>query len=412
MKSLLILGRQPELGLAELESLYGVDKVVNLSSLAAEVDVDPCLLAFDRLGGSQKFCKILTELNSTALNDIESFLIKSVPEHSLRMPPGKMQLGLSFFGFKLKASEINKLAYRIKKAIQQTGRNVRTIPNKDLKLSSAQVIHNHLTGQNGWELVFIKHKNKTVIAQTVKEQDIASYSLRDYGRPKRDTSVGMLPPKLAQIIINLAVGILPEEARQSVCEIPPDDPIPLIALNKSILDPFCGTGVLLQEALLMGYRALGADIDKRMLLYSEENLIWLKQNFKQLNSSGFTLLNGDAERYQWPDFNFVASEVYLGKAYSSPPSPTELSQNIEKCNSIIKQFLINLSEQTKPGLRICLAVPAWQIKPNHFKYLPLIDQIADLGYNHIQFEANSGSNLIYYRPNQIVARQLLVLVRK
>ena len=55
-KSLCILGRQPALGLAELESLYGAENVRLAGTTAAFVDVDPFLLAFDRLGGSVKFC--------------------------------------------------------------------------------------------------------------------------------------------------------------------------------------------------------------------------------------------------------------------------------------------------------------------------------------------------------------------
>jgi hypothetical protein len=48
----MILGRQPALGLAELESLYGGDKLRPVGNKVVIVDVDPCLLAFDRLGGS------------------------------------------------------------------------------------------------------------------------------------------------------------------------------------------------------------------------------------------------------------------------------------------------------------------------------------------------------------------------
>jgi hypothetical protein len=49
MQSLLILGRQPDLGLAEIESLYGADKISPILSDVAIVDVDPCLLALKDL---------------------------------------------------------------------------------------------------------------------------------------------------------------------------------------------------------------------------------------------------------------------------------------------------------------------------------------------------------------------------
>ena len=75
MQSLLVLGRQPALGLAELESLYGAAKLRRVGDKAVVVDVDPCLLAFDRLGGSVKFCKILTTSDTVDWQQIEKFLM-------------------------------------------------------------------------------------------------------------------------------------------------------------------------------------------------------------------------------------------------------------------------------------------------------------------------------------------------
>src|SRR5579863_5743173 len=195
MQSLMILGRQPALGLAELESLYGNTKLQPVGEQAVVVGVDPCLLAFDRLGGSIKFCKVLTELPTTDWREIEKFLIEVSPDHSKNMPAGKMTLGLSLFGFKDPLKQIGATGLKIKRAVQKTGRSVRLVPNKNPALSSAQVIHNKLTDERGWELVFVNDGQKTIIAQTIKEQDIAAYTLRDHDRPKRDAKVGMLPPK-------------------------------------------------------------------------------------------------------------------------------------------------------------------------------------------------------------------------
>jgi tRNA G10 N-methylase Trm11 len=412
MQSLLVLGRQPALGLAELESLYGASKVQAVGKQAAIVDVDPCLLAFGRLGGSIKFCKILTTLDTTNWGKIEKFLLQVSPGHSQTMPEGKMQLGLSLYGFNETRGRIEATGLSLKKAIRKTGRSARLIPNKTAELNSAQVLHNHLTGPTGWELVFIRNNDKTIVAQTVKVQDIESYTKRDRGRPKRDARVGMLPPKLAQIIINLTVGILPEDKLESICDIPADQEIPRPDLGQKILDPFCGTGVVLQEAYLMGYGIYGTDIDKRMVAYTLENLSWLTTEFNP-GGSTYRFENADATSYKWPhEFDFVASETYLGRPFTSPPTPEILAQTMSDCNLIIKKFLQNLHGQLKPGTRLCLAVPAWQTRPDQFKYLPLIDQIDDLGYNRVSFEHIRDEDLLYYRSDQIVARQLLVITRK
>ncbi|HUY85429.1 MAG TPA: hypothetical protein VMU97_02845, partial [Candidatus Dormibacteraeota bacterium] len=349
MQSLLILGRQPALGLAELESLYGADKLRPVGEKAAVVDIDPCLLAFDRLGGSVKFCKILTELPTTDWQQVEKFLIQVSPAQSAKMPPGKMLLGLSVIGLEAGPKQLQATGLKLKKAIRQTGRPVRVVPNKTAELGSAQVLHNHLTGQNGWELYLIRDGDKTLVAQTVKIQDIESYTLRDRGRPKRDAKVGMLPPKLAQIIINLAAGRLSEDKLESICEVPAGEPLPRPLLGQIVLDPFCGTGVILQEAALMGYEAHGTDLELRMVDYSRQNLEWLAQNYR-LPAVCCRVETGDATEAKWSQpVDFAASETYLGRSFTSPPGPEVLAQTVADCNLIIKKFLQNIYGQVKPG---------------------------------------------------------------
>lgn len=413
MQSLLILGRQPALGLAELESLYGSSKVTPCGYGAAIVDVDPCLLAFDRLGGSTKFCRILTTLDTTDWKKIEKFLIQTSPGHSERMPEGKMTLGLSLYGFRETVQRIQATGLSLKKVIRKTGRPVRLVPNKDRELNTAQVLHNKLVSPNGWELVFIKDGNRTIIAQTVKIQDIDSYTLRDRERPKRDAKVGMLPPKLAQIIINLAAPPLSEDTLQDICEIPASQEIPRPNLKSTVLDPFCGTGVLLQEAALMGYGVYGTDLEQRMVDYSQINLDWLTEQFTFTDFS-LRLEPGDATAHKWAkdSVDFVACETYLGRPFTSKPTPEVLAQTISECNAIIRKFLQNIARQLKTGAPLCLAVPAWQIRHNQFKFLPLIDQIEDLGYNRISFEHVRDDQLLYYREDQVVARHLLVLNKR
>lgn len=412
MESLLVLGRQPALGLAELESLYGSAKVRPVGNHAAVLSIDPCLLAFDRLGGSLKFCKLLTTLDTTNWGDIEKFLVKVSPAHSQTMPAGKMRLGLSVIGLEVTIARLNASALSLKKAIRKTERSVRVVPNKELELNSAQVIHNQLTGPTGWELVLIKDGTKTIVAQTVKVQDIASYTHRDRDRPKRDAKVGMLPPKLAQILINLASGPLAEDTLSSICDIPIGQPIPHPILGQTVLDAFCGTGVVLQEATLMGYDAYGSDLEQRMVDYTNANLAWLEESYR-LPVTGFRTEVGDATSHQWTTpISFVAAETYLGRPFTEPPTAEILAQTMADCNLIIKKFLRNIAPQIPVGTRLCLAIPAWHVRGNQFRHLSLLDSLEDIGYNRLSFAHASAEELIYHRSEQIVARELLVIIRK
>ncbi len=407
MQSLLILGRQPELGLAELESLYGQDKLKPISNQAVIVDIDPCYLAFNRLGGSLKFAKLLTVIPSANWQDVENYLVKSAPKHVLNMPTGKMTFGLSLYGFNTDIKTISKSALKIKRAIQATGRSVRIVPNISQQLNAAQVIHNKLTDERSWELLLIHSKDQTYLAQTVKAQDIEGYAQRDQNRPYRDSKMGMLPPKLAQIIINLAAGPLDQETFSSICETPDNT---ITKLDKSVLDPFVGSGVILQEAMLMGYDLIGSDINLKMVEFTKKNLVWIAEKYK-LKPDLTNVVMSDAQTNNWPHFDFVASETTLGQPLTKLPNEKQLNNDVNQLNRLISTFLANLAKQSQPGTRICLAVPAWQVSKNKFKHLPLIDQIANLGYNFLDFKYNESKRLIYYRPEQIVARELLTLIR-
>ena len=412
MQSLLILGRQAELGLAEIESLYGSAAVRPVGTQAAVIDVDPCLLAFDRLGGAIKFCKVLTTLDTVSWKEIERFLIKVSPDQSRMMPEGKMHLGLSLYDYKETIQRIESTALSLKKAIRKTGRSVRVVPNKETELNSAQVFHNKLTGTNGWELVIVRDGDKTIVAQTVKVQDIDAYVRRDRERPQRDAKVGMLPPKLAQIIVNLSVGQLPSDKLQNICDIPANEPVPLNLLNKTILDPFCGTGVVLQEASLMGYHVMGTDLEPRMVKYTTGNLEWLRDQYN-LGETESLIEQGDATNHNWQaQPHFVAAEAYLGRPFTAVPTAEILHQTVSECNLIIRKFLQNIHSQLAPGTRLCIAIPAWQITARPIRRLPLVDQIEDLGYNQVSFEHTGIGPLVYHRPDQIVARELLVITRK
>lgn len=402
-KFVALLGRQPALGLAELESLYGAEALQPISNQAVQLDTE-AEVEFSRIGGTIKLARLITILDTTEWNVIEKHLQESVVPHAKHLPDGKMSLGLSVYGLNVKPSRINATALDLKKILKNSGRSVRVIPNKTAELSSAQVLHNNLTGERAWELLFIQHGSQTYMAQTTNVQDITAYTARDQARPKRDARVGMLPPKLAQIIINLSVGQEVDGRRQTVDGIKTPD-------SFTILDPFCGTGVVLQEALLMGYKAYGTDLERRMFEYSQENLEWLVEKFRP-SQTEFRVSIGDATQCDWVQpINFVATETYLGRPFSALPNPAILEEVRRDVDTIHKKFLKNLARQTQSGTRICIAVPAWKT-PGGFIHLPVLDSLEELGYTRISFVHARKDQLIYHRPEQIVGRELVVLQRK
>lgn len=385
IESICVLGRQPKLGLAELESIFGSSMHVFSPNIAVidQEDVD-----IDSFGGTLKVGRVLSRLQTTNWTQIQDHIYSNLINDLAAGASGKIKLGISVYGQSLHPKQVTAYAISLKKGLRSKDLSVRVIPNVSAELSTAQVQHNQLVNKNGIELLIASNQTETIIAKTSHIQNIAKYAARDQVRPKRDARIGMLPPKLAQIMINLV------------------NPIP----NSRLLDPFCGTGVILQESLLKGISAYGTDIDPRMIDYARGNLEWLSQNFGKLPS--YEVEVADARNSKWQQsIDCVVSETYLGRPLQSEITHQNLENELRIINNIIKDFLKNISGQIKPGTKLCLAVPAWR-QGNNFTHLPILDHLEEIGYNHLNFKTVGNDDLLYYRPQQLVARQLLVLVRK
>ncbi len=382
-----ILGRQPEIGLAELEALYGADRVTPVGADCALVDSS---INFERLGGSVKAATLVSTLPGENLRGAFTKIAKLLPQLAKNMPEGKAKLGLSLYGFDMRPYDLNGEALRLKKVLKQQGRSCRVVPNESAALSSAQTFHNQLAGELGLEFVIVRGADNTYIGHVTDVQNIDSYRARDRERPKRDAFVGMLPPKLAQTIINLATG-------------------KLLAANDDetvVLDPFCGTGVIPQEALLMGYKAYGTDNSAKMVDYTRANIEWLSTRFA-IPDTKFE--EADATDHIWlQPISVVACEGYLGQPLGGiAPTKEKLATIVHDCNSIMRDFLKNIAPQLADGTRLCVAMPAWVVN-DQLHRLPLIDEISSLGFNPISF-THAPEGLIYRRPEQTTARELVVI---
>lgn len=384
-----ILGRQPALGIAELERVFGGKSIKPLYSQAVSIECDG--LEIQRFGGVPKAGKIIAELPISDWHQVSQKIVHYYT-NEWSTYEGKITVGISAYNFTIDAREVQKTGIILKQKLKKYNTSLRLVPNPEPALNSATSHHNKLgLSANKVELLVIRTDDKKVIiAESTGSQNITAYAKRDQERPKRDAFVGMLPPKLAQTMVNLAVGDAQPPMR--------------------VLDPFCGTGVILQEALLMGYSAYGTDLSEKMIKYSLENLGWLSDIYHA--KFNYKVKEGDATKYKWQTpIDAVAGETYLGQPFSAPPSPAKLDEVVKNCNHIITEFLKNLGTQINPGTPVCIAIPAWCGKDGRFTHLPLVTTIARLGYKPHEFMNVSQNDLLYYREGQVVAREILVLTR-
>lgn len=394
MKYVAIAGRQPLISLAEIQALY--DKAARLVGKKlvffeinedGEENISPDI---NRLGGSLKLGRFF----NTDFSKLAKFLATTHPE-------GKITLGISDFSKQKKSGLAKQKSMELKRSLARVRRSVRVITSNEPEISSATAHHNQLGEKAGCFEIFLIDRE---IYLSLGTQNITAYTERDQARPARDAKVGMLPPKLAQILINLC-GKLPEGAR--------------------VLDPFCGTGVVLQEAAIMGYVPYGTDLNERMVEYSKKNLSWL---FNERNRKRFKILPGliqkkdqilnaisvgDATSFTWEgEIDAVAFEGYLGAPMSKPPVDIKFKTEKAKCREIAMGFLKNITPQIKSGTPVVMALPAWLRENGKYAGLNILDEIQEMGYNFEKFQDLSQSDLLYYREGQIVAREIIVIRKR
>lgn len=393
-----LLGRQPEISLAELEAVFGVESVQKIADNFAQIDTKQ--FNINELGGTIKCAKIIKELplgkNHKASLLTASNFINNYYGKKWRHQPNRITLGISAYNLKITPHDLQKTGLILKKNLKQSGVSLRLIPNEQLALSTA-TSHNNKLGysDNKVELLIIQTYNRLIIAESRGVQNITAYTKRDRNRPCRDAFVGMLPPKLAQIMINLS------GAKKAGC----------------LWDPFCGTGTVLQEARLKKINVYGSDLSQKMVDYSTKNMQWFDEKFgdghknshqikawwKVFQADATTVkLNSD----QASLINYVVCETYLGLPFSAPPKPEKLREVSGNCNHIISEFLQNIHHQLQPNTKLCIAVPAWRDNNDNFYHLPLLKNLKKLGFSQL-----NSTTLLYHRPNQVVAREILVLVR-
>ena len=410
-----ILGKNPTLSLAEIISRFAslgwsysiliLTEQTAVFKLENEITAPQKLL--NTLGGTQKLGR--------AIGEFEEFETERLADSLESWCLGSQINTLGFSCYNLPRSLIIKianLARSLKKTLRHKGK-FRYVSSPDFILSAATIISNGLLKEGRKELLFVGKPPFLGVFETIAVQDINAYTKRDIRKPYRDPRTGMLPPKLAQIMINLIPTNTPvsPEARRGG---PP-------TTHNTIYDPFCGSGTILIEALLTGFKVIGSDNSPKQAEGAKKNLEWTAQEFKLLDPL-YNIFLADAtnpSKSLPENITAVVSELYLGPS-NPPKNQKEMDKTIKELLDLYKKFLINFK---KSGFQtFVLAFPVFKSK--ELIKLPLLDYFSDLGYNVKSplpreiFEKypkvlnnfdSKRQSIIYLLPDQRVGREIFLL---
>ena len=396
MQYFFILGTNPTLSLAELTAVFNHGKFSLVQKNIAVLNINEEIKAniIKKIGGIVKFGLIQSELASLDPKDIlKSIAVFSKPKKS----ESKFNFGISYYG----KSKINIkiLAMEFKKLLKQTKINSRWVISREPTLSSVVVEQNKLTTNKGIEMVIIEFNKKLLLGKTLAVQPFKELSFRDYGRPARDDRSGMLPPKLAQIMINLS-GAKAED---------------------TILDPFCGSGTVITEAMLMGYKnIIGTDISAKAISDTKKNIDWIKNNFeaphKLTESSALNLklekidATQISKQLETNSIDAIITEPYLGPQNGL----IEIKKTIRELENLYSNSLKEFNKILKFGGKIIMIWPVFQGKYSTFIYPNLtgfktINFFPENLQKNIFLKITNRGSIVYGRDSQKVWREIVIL---
>ena len=375
-----LLGRETALSEAELAA-QTQGELVFTHNVAFGLGATP---AWNRLGGVMRGGKIVASALKRSTH-LAAELVVALGE--IDAETSKVSVGLSAPA--LPARELMRVGGKFKRAYaERYGRKLRLVyPKTDNLLNAGQLLNNRLVDTPNAELIILEGPDQQLaIGRTTWFQDIESYGLPDRGRPARDARVGMLPPKLAQILLNLA-------------EITP---------QSHVHDPFCGTGVVLQEARLMDARVSGSDISDAMVRATQQNLAWLEATY-HLPHHEALIRQQDARQLSLPpQTTHIVAEGYLGNPDFAQTELARMQCEALELKPLYLDFFRRLQRFDGP-LMIVLALPEWHPSGKPVLQLDILDDLSDMGYTLRQFAPRGLDRLSYHRSHQSVGRSIIKL---
>lgn len=349
---LFILGRTPDLAFLELKTF-----LPDITLLRPEVAKNSHTVPIEMLGGTVKIAESVGEIASISVESLSEFIL-----------PGST-FGISMIG----AGKISRDTLDgIKK---RTGASRFVEAREGSALSSVVVEKKHVT-----ELIVVKKEDTYVVGRTISVQPFEEWSKRDFGRPFADPKAGMLPPKVARMVVNIAG----------------------VGRGKMLLDPFCGMGTILSEALLVGWNVIGGDQLPGVIEKARANLRWLTGTHKL--GVTYRLVISDAvhisEHLDRAPIDAIVTEPFMG-----PTTLKNVKNTIKGLEKLYIGCLRDWQKVLKPKGVVMMAIPKYEQNGKTYFVKKVIDMCENLGYT-IQ------AGPIEYGRSGAVVKRLFYLFQK
>lgn len=406
MKIFFVLGNNPSLSVAEIAAVLRPEtefELLDRQVLSAECPATDAKSLIKRLGGTVKIGEVVSLCASKNPERIIDEALKVLDDHhSKRTESNKYCFGFSYYG--QNPPDIRRIGMTIKTMFKERGVSARFVVSRERNLSSVMVEQNNLTS-GGAEIIMIERPEGIVIGRTLAVQDFKGLESRDFKRPSRDDQSGMLPPKLAQIMLNLS-GKIPCHCD---CSLNEEEKCPVV------LDPFCGSGTVLQEAVLMGVKKIiGSDISPKAVADTKANMEWLRKKWQSADGDWqfFNLpAQGLSKKISPKSIDAIVTEPYLGPQRGWH----DIARTKEELEGLYSQAIGEFKKILKKDGRLVMVWPVFASRGIHqadvlnpnISGFQTVNALPDVVKGKLR--VNYRNNIVYGREGQKVWREIVIL---
>lgn len=372
MKQIVFLsGRTPDLAFLELKSIASDLSLITLSpsSFETTIETERARELFLRLGGMIRVAEKVATVEKLTAEDI----VQHIGAHHTA---GRITFGISSTDSSYHIS--TDVLRKIKDLLHAQGLSSRFVqPVHDTMISSVVI-----QSQSVIEFIVIPTVHGLQLVRTIAVQDYAEWNKRDYDRPRSDPKAGMLPPKVARMAANIAIGATPE--------------------GKVVLDPFCGMGTVLAESCLLGCSVIGIDILQSAVEGAKQNIAWLGKEYgKPFN---YRIEAGDATHVSTvlspSSVDAIITEPFMGstKYAHEVPSVDKVKDVIKGLERLYAGCLKDWWHVLKSDGVVFMALPEYTINKRQFFVKKIVDSCENFGYTIL------AGPIEYSRPQAVVKR--------
>jgi len=296
----------------------------------ASVDMRDTRGGYENLAGVHKVAISITTNPHKRLDDIEEL------DDFLRGFDDGFSFSTSLYSPEgVSETEYEEVLSTILEAVREAGfRKANLVRPRN----GSEVLAREVASRKLVDFVVLRFGGRYLLGVTSYVPEMGQFQLRSNERPVVSSQIS-ISSRLARLLVNLSG----------------------VTRGGTLLDPFCGSGTILSEAIAAGAVCIGVDRERSRVENSRLNLEWLLKTLK-IPAKPYSLKVGDATRLETllegVAVDTVVTEPILLPRIDSAPTIEKARKMIRNSSRLYSEALYSIAAVVRKGGKVVIVAPS------------------------------------------------------